>query len=76
MSAEPGAHVNASVVKLGGSCLEDMDDAWWEDLAGHARENPLVLVHGWSKPLKRLASRYREPSAVLREEDAGQTVPR
>ncbi|WP_447009862.1 amino acid kinase family protein [Saccharothrix hoggarensis] len=67
------ADATATVVKLGGSCLEDMDDAWWEDLADHARENPLVLVHGWSKPLKRLDARYREPSAVLRDRYGNQS---
>jgi len=69
MSARP----EVTVVKLGGSCLEDMDDRWWEDLADHAREHPLVLVHGWSKPLKRLNARHRSPSAVLRDRYGNQS---
>ncbi|MFI7437235.1 amino acid kinase family protein [Micromonospora haikouensis] len=55
------------VVKLGGSCLDDLAGAWWDDLAGHAARHPLVLVHGWSKPLSRFSERYRDPSAFLRD---------
>ena len=44
----------STVVKLGGSCLDDLAGDWWDDLAEHGRSQPLVLVHGWSKPLKRL----------------------
>ncbi|MEW2623435.1 acetylglutamate kinase [Streptomyces sp. NPDC048106] len=62
-----------TVVKLGGSCLEGLTDAWWDDLAEHGRERPLVLVHGWSKPLKRLHPRYTEPSAVLRDRYGNQS---
>jgi [amino group carrier protein]-L-2-aminoadipate 6-kinase len=62
-----------TVVKLGGSCLSDMTQMWWDDLAGHGRDNPLVLVHGWSKPLKRLRLRYNEPSAVLRDRYGNQS---
>lgn len=62
-----------TVVKLGGSCLDELADAWWDDLAEHARERPLVLVHGWSKPLKRLSARYREPSAILRDRYGNQS---
>ncbi|GAA2659659.1 MULTISPECIES: hypothetical protein [Actinosynnema] len=61
------------VVKLGGSCLEDMAGDWWADLAAHARVAPVVLVHGWSKPLKRLRARYRDPSAVLRDRYGNQS---
>ncbi len=63
----------STVVKLGGSCLEDMTEAWWDDLAHHARDNSLVLVHGWSKPLKRLNPRYTEPTAVLRDRYGNQS---
>ncbi|MFD0427949.1 hypothetical protein ACFQ60_06280 [Streptomyces zhihengii] len=62
-----------TVVKLGGSCLDDLDGAWWDDLAAYGRERPLVLVHGWSKPLKRLRPRYSEPSAVLRDRYGNQS---
>lgn len=62
-----------TVVKLGGSCLEDMDDAWWQDLADHARDHPLLLVHGWSKPLRRLDARHRDQSALLRDRYGNQS---
>ncbi|WP_051795506.1 hypothetical protein [Streptomyces sp. NRRL S-87] len=62
-----------TVVKLGGSCLDALADGWWDDLARHGHEQPLVLVHGWSKPLKRLHPRYSEPSAVLRDRYGNQS---
>ncbi|MER6347034.1 amino acid kinase family protein [Streptomyces sp. NPDC001595] len=62
-----------TVVKLGGSCLDDLAGDWWDDLARHGREHPLVLVHGWSKPLKRLRPRYSEPSAILRDRYGNQS---
>ncbi|MGW8994548.1 amino acid kinase family protein [Streptomyces zhihengii] len=62
-----------TVVKLGGSCLDDLDGAWWDDLAAYGRNHPLILVHGWSKPLKRLSPRYSEPSAVLRDRYGNQS---
>ncbi|GAA3111953.1 amino acid kinase family protein [Streptomyces echinatus] len=62
-----------TVVKLGGSCLADLDGSWWDDLARHGRERPLVLVHGWSKPLKALSPRYSEPSAILRDRYGNQS---
>ncbi|MFC5143304.1 acetylglutamate kinase [Streptomyces aureoversilis] len=62
-----------TVVKLGGSCLDDMTDAWWDDLAAHGRTTPLVLVHGWSKPLRLLDPRYTEPSAILRDRYGNQS---
>ncbi|MEV7980164.1 acetylglutamate kinase [Streptomyces sp. NPDC086519] len=61
------------VVKLGGSCLDTLAEDWWDDLAGHGRVRPLVLVHGWSKPLKRLSSRYTDPSAILRDRYGNQS---
>lgn len=61
------------VVKLGGSTLDDLDGAWWDDLAEVGRRRPLVLVHGWSKPLKRLSPRYSDPSAVLRDRYGNQS---
>ncbi|MEU6667449.1 acetylglutamate kinase [Streptomyces sp. NPDC046727] len=62
-----------TVVKLGGSCLADLDGSWWDDLARHGQERPLVLVHGWSKPLKALSPRYSEPSAILRDRYGNQS---
>ncbi|MDH2387397.1 acetylglutamate kinase [Streptomyces sp. HNM0663] len=62
-----------TVVKLGGSCLDDLAGDWWDDLARHGRERPLVLVHGWSKPLKQLRARYNEPSAILRDRYGNQS---
>ncbi|MFD6921597.1 acetylglutamate kinase [Streptomyces sp. NPDC059944] len=70
MSAQ---HVAPTVVKLGGSCLDDLDGSWWDDLARHGRDRPLILVHGWSKPLKRLSARYGEPSAILRDRYGNQS---
>ncbi|MFL1377224.1 amino acid kinase family protein [Nocardiopsis protaetiae] len=67
------AHTAPTVVKLGGSGIEDFDDAWWESLAAYGREHPLVLVHGWSKPLRRLRPRYGEPSAILRDRYGNQS---
>ncbi|MEV7419418.1 acetylglutamate kinase [Streptomyces sp. NPDC089919] len=74
------AHPNESlpdtvptVVKLGGSCLDELSGAWWDDLARHGRDKPLVLVHGWSKPLKRLRPEYSEPSAILRDRYGNQS---
>ncbi|MFG3355544.1 acetylglutamate kinase [Streptomyces sp. NPDC048001] len=62
-----------TVVKLGGSCLETLAEAWWDDLARHAREHPVVLVHGWSRPLKALRPRYRDGSAILRDRYGNQS---
>jgi acetylglutamate kinase/acetylglutamate/LysW-gamma-L-alpha-aminoadipate kinase len=56
-----------TVVKLGGSCLDDLAGPWWDDLAAHAVGHPLVLVHGWSKPLRNFHPRYRDPAAFLRD---------
>ncbi|QYX78369.1 amino acid kinase family protein [Streptomyces akebiae] len=62
-----------TVVKLGGSCLDDLAGDWWDDLARHGRQRPLVLVHGWSKPLKQLSPRHSEPSAILRDRYGNQS---
>lgn len=68
-----GAEATALVVKVGGSCLEELPDAWWDDLAEHGRRRPLVLVHGWSKPLRRFHARHRDPAAVLRDRYGNQS---
>jgi acetylglutamate kinase/acetylglutamate/LysW-gamma-L-alpha-aminoadipate kinase len=72
MSA-PAPQPPPTVVKLGGSCLDDLDGTWWDDLARHGRSSPLILVHGWSKPLRRLRPRYGEPSAILRDRYGNQS---
>ncbi|MEU5361970.1 acetylglutamate kinase [Streptomyces sp. NPDC005925] len=69
----PAARSTPTVVKLGGSCLDDLDGTWWDDLARHGQSSPLVLVHGWSKPLKRLRPRYGEPAAILRDRYGNQS---
>ncbi|GAA2910705.1 acetylglutamate kinase [Actinoplanes cyaneus] len=61
------------VVKLGGSTAHAMPDAWWDDLAAHAADRPLILVHGWSKPLRQLRPQYALPSAVLRDRYGNQS---
>ncbi|WP_405905526.1 acetylglutamate kinase [Streptomyces sp. NBC_00828] len=71
--SETTSGTTPTVVKLGGSCLDDLAGDWWDDLARHGRERPLVLVHGWSKPLKRLSPRYSEPSAILRDRYGNQS---
>ncbi len=62
-----------AVVKLGGSTLDAMSVAWWDDLAAYGRSHPLVLVHGWSKPLRELRAHYAEPSAILRDRYGNQS---
>ena len=37
------------VVKVGGSCLDDLEPEWWDGLAELARSAKLVVVHGWSR---------------------------
>ncbi|MGW7086648.1 amino acid kinase family protein [Streptomyces sp. NPDC054871] len=61
------------VVKLGGSCVDLLDGRWWDDLAHQAQERPLILVHGWSRPLQRLDPRHRRPSAILRDRYGNQS---
>jgi [amino group carrier protein]-L-2-aminoadipate 6-kinase len=61
------------VAKLGGSCLEDLDDGWWDDLARYGSTRPLVLVHGWSGPLRRLGDRRGTPPTILRDRYGNQS---
>lgn len=61
------------VVKLGGSTLDAMPRAWWDELAELGRRRPLVLVHGWSKALSQLRPRYAEPAAILRDRYGNQS---
>jgi [amino group carrier protein]-L-2-aminoadipate 6-kinase len=37
------------VVKVGGSCLEELEPEWWDDLAELSRPTKVVIVHGWSR---------------------------
>jgi acetylglutamate/LysW-gamma-L-alpha-aminoadipate kinase len=37
------------VVKVGGSCLEELEPEWWDGLAELCRPAKLVVVHGWSR---------------------------
>ena len=61
------------VVKLGGSTLDAVSASWWDDLAAHAHLQPLILVHGWSKPLREFNPRYSQPSAILRDRYGNQS---
>ncbi|MFS0698322.1 acetylglutamate kinase, partial [Streptomyces nitrosporeus] len=36
----PAGKTAPVVVKLGGSCLDDLDGTWWDDLARHGRDRP------------------------------------
>lgn len=55
------------VVKVGGSCVDDLDESWWDDLAGVVDSRPVLLVHGWSGPLGRFDPQHGEPAAFLRD---------
>ena len=68
-----GTRVGPTVVKLGGSALRDLSEAWWDGLAEHGGRHPLILVHGWSTPLKRLRPEYALPSAILRDRYGNQS---
>lgn len=37
------------VVKVGGSCLEELEPGWWDALVEVVRPAKLVVVHGWSR---------------------------
>lgn len=37
------------VVKVGGSCLDDLEPEWWDRLAEIGPTTKLVIVHGWSR---------------------------
>lgn len=37
------------VVKVGGSCLDELEPEWWDRLAEAAGAGKLVVVHGWSR---------------------------
>jgi acetylglutamate/LysW-gamma-L-alpha-aminoadipate kinase len=42
------------VVKVGGSCLEELEPDWWDGLAEVADRGKLVVVHGWSRMISAL----------------------
>ncbi|GAB1336684.1 acetylglutamate kinase [Streptomyces sp. E-15] len=73
MSTRHTSREAPAVVKLGGSAVDGLDGSWWDDLARLGRRRPLVLVHGWSKPLRELSARHREPSAILRDRYGNQS---
>lgn len=62
-----------TTVKLGGSCLEEMPVDWWDDLAAQARSRPVLLAHGWSKPLKQLRLDAGKENVVLRDRYGNQS---
>jgi acetylglutamate kinase/acetylglutamate/LysW-gamma-L-alpha-aminoadipate kinase len=37
------------VVKVGGSCLDELEPEWWDALAALCQPAKLVVVHGWSR---------------------------
>ncbi|MET7362149.1 hypothetical protein ABZS76_27470 [Streptomyces sp. NPDC005562] len=53
--------------------LDALDEPWWDDLAGHARRRPLILVHGWSRPLRRFDPRRGRPGTMLRDRYGNQS---
>ncbi len=53
------------VVKLGGSVLPALPASWWDDAAGLARSHRLILVHGWSRPLREWRERRQAASTFL-----------
>lgn len=55
------------VVKLGGSCIDDLPADWWDDLAENAARQRILLVHGWSGPLRRLNPRHGSADAFVRD---------
>ncbi|MFC8935576.1 hypothetical protein ACFT1A_26130 [Rhodococcus sp. NPDC057135] len=61
------------VIKLGGSCLANLAEEWWGDLADLAHDRPAVLVHGWSKQLRSHDPRHRSESAILRDRYGNQS---
>lgn len=64
------------VVKVGGSCVDDLSHEWWNDLACLATETGstrLVLVHGWSTPLAAYAASTGRSTTVLRDRFGNQS---
>ena len=54
------------VLKIGGSTLGRLDEAWWDDAAVLARGRSLVCVHGWSRQLAAYqGERGRQPEFVV-----------
>jgi acetylglutamate kinase/acetylglutamate/LysW-gamma-L-alpha-aminoadipate kinase len=50
MSPRPPGPPDLLVVKVGGSCLEELEPEWWDRLAALAGpRRKLVVVHGWSR---------------------------
>jgi [amino group carrier protein]-L-2-aminoadipate 6-kinase len=49
MAGRPPQPPPLLVVKVGGSCLEDLAPEWWDRLGELAPPAKLVVVHGWSR---------------------------
>jgi [amino group carrier protein]-L-2-aminoadipate 6-kinase len=49
MSKGPPEPPELLVVKVGGSCLDELEPEWWDGLAELCRPAKLVIVHGWSR---------------------------
>lgn len=54
------------MVKVGGSVVGQLSDAWWDDAATIAATRPVVVVHGWSGPVAALQREHgREPVMLV-----------
>lgn len=49
MAPRPPDASGLLVVKVGGSCLEQLEPEWWDRLAELCGPSKLVVVHGWSR---------------------------
>lgn len=49
MAPGPPEPPDLLVVKVGGSCLDELEPEWWDKLADIGRTSKLVVVHGWSR---------------------------
>jgi [amino group carrier protein]-L-2-aminoadipate 6-kinase len=56
------------VVKVGGSVVSDLPPAWWDDAAKVAATRKVILVHGWSAPLRAMhANTGRQPIMLVNQ---------
>lgn len=49
MDSRPPEASDLLVVKVGGSCLEELEPEWWDRLAELCGPTKLLMVHGWSR---------------------------
>lgn len=62
------------VVKVGGSCVDDLDAPWWTDLADLAAGNQkVVVVHGWSRPLAAHCAAAGRETTILKDRYGNQS---